>query len=101
MEQVTRDLVAAFGMGTVGAPPVGEGEAVTAAGADGLATTESIAQYVRAVRVLSEVDGGHPELGIRATLEQALAEIRSGGDVRAALARIDALLVQAKPYLPA
>lgn len=101
MDQVTRELVVAFGMGTIGAPPVGESEAVTVAGQEGVGAMESVAQYARAVRVLSAVDAGHPELGIRATLEQVLSEIRSGSDVSKALARIDGLLETARPYLPA
>lgn len=100
MDQVARDLVAAFGMGTIGAPPVGESEAVTVAGQEGVGTMESVARYVRAVRALSAVGAEHPELGIRATLEQALSEIRLGGDMSAPLARIDALLETARPYLP-
>lgn len=101
MEQVTRELVAAFGMGSIGAPTVGEGDAESRAGEDGLGATESIAQYVRAAHALSLVDASHPELGIRSAMERIVDEIRGTGDVAAALACIDNLLLQAKPYLPA
>lgn len=101
MEQVTRELAVAFGLGSIGAPVVGEGRAETLAGQQGLGAMESTAQYVRAARALAVVDVAHPELGIRAAMERAIDDIRGSGDVSAVLSRIDALLVTAKPYLPA
>lgn len=100
MDQAGRDLQVAFAMGTIGAPPIGESEPETTSGQSGLNAMESVARYERAVRALIAISDDHPELNIRATIEEVVAGIRSGGNVSDALARIDDLLSVAKPYLP-
>lgn len=100
MDQATRELVAAFAMGTIGVSPAAVSERETAASDQGLVATESVAQYERAVRALAVVDAEHPEIGVRAEIERSIGEIHSG-DVTGALARIDRLLAASKPYLPA
>ncbi|MFA4845618.1 MAG: hypothetical protein WC654_03615 [Patescibacteria group bacterium] len=99
MDKETLRLVTAFAMGSIGAPPVGVSQAEEAAGQDGLRAMEAIALYTHVVRTLVAVDAAHPELGIRAELELVTSQIRDNEEIGPALARIDALLEQATPYL--
>lgn len=100
MDELSRQLIAAFGMGSIGAAPVGAGDDESRAGEDGLASFDGIVRYGQALRALAAVDAVHPELGIRARLEQLRADLDGGGDVEAALAAVEEMLAQAKPHLP-
>lgn len=100
MDHEMKDLMTAFAMGTIGAPPVGESAAETKAGEDGLAVSESVAVYARTARTLEEVDKAHPELGIGAEMTEIIAEIEGNGNVGVALGRIDALFAKARPFIP-
>ena len=104
MDRMNREMAAAFGLGTMGVPPLEAtvGDFASAAGKDGLATAEAVARYGQIIRALLLIDESHSELRIKSQLEEAHAEIsRDGGDVSAALARIDALLETHKDMLPA
>jgi len=87
-------------MGTVGVLPIGGSAAETGAAEDGLAFEESLAVYTRMSQALAEIDLTHPELGIHDEMVDVIKEIRGGGNVAAALARMDVLAAKVRPFLP-